>query len=120
MRRLCNERLVIESQYQDGIYIRRGCVEDRPTNEETGYLIKFTRLLAAYKPAKPLRVPTEIILQIFKISALEAKVFNSSRLNVIVRCLADRRTLGEVNSQVVPMDAAVLYRKCLGALKRLE
>jgi hypothetical protein len=88
--------------------------------KEIGPLIKFTRLLAGYKLSKPLRVPTEIILHIFKINALEAVPKNSPHLNLIMKCLADRCTLGKVRCEVVSADWAVLYSKCSRALKELE
>jgi hypothetical protein len=124
LRKLCNEDLWIYPIFSDrgarGIYILRGCYETSLVREVIGNLVKFSRLLAGYKLTEPLRVPTEIILPIFMFRVLEAEIFNSSRLKVITRCLADQRTLGEVNSTVVKMDAAVLYRKCLGVLKKLE
>ncbi len=89
-------------------------------DKETGHLVRFTRLLAGYKLGRPLRLPMEIILHIFKINALEATPTNSHHLNLIMKCLFDRRTLGRVRSEVMPFSLAVLYSKCARALNELE
>jgi hypothetical protein len=97
---------------------------DRPKRylyvEKIVYLIRFTRLLAGHKQHKPLRVPQELILQIFKLSTLETRLVNSPRLNLILNCISDRRTLGRVQSEVIPVDWAILYAKCSQALMELE
>ncbi len=95
-------------------------LESRLSLKEIMYLVKFTRLLAGYKLSRPLRVPMEIILQIFGLNALETGAVSSLRLNLIMKCLADRCTLGRVRSEVVEVNWAVFYAKCLQALRVLE
>jgi hypothetical protein len=88
------------------------------TREATS-LVTFTRLLSALKISQKSPFPAEIITQILSYSFAQSPLWNKEQLDIIIRCLRDRRTIGSVYSEVVKLDKNVLYVKCTRALARL-
>ena len=82
-------------------------------------LIKNTRALVGCKPKKKAVLPAEIILIILKYSIVELGAISSSRLNLIMKCLLDRRTVGLVYTEQFKLSVPILYTRCARALKRL-
>ena len=88
--------------------------------KETRDLLKTTRILSAIKRSQTQKLPTEVIEQILTCSIAQNSMWIKDQLDVIIKCLRDRRTLGKVHSDVVDLDKNVLFVRCKRALAQLE
>ena len=88
-------------------------------NSEAREILVYSRILSAFQAKRTLRLPLEIISQIFIYSVAQNPLWIKGQLDVIFRCLRDRRTLGKIRSEVVEFDKNVLFVKCKRALTRI-
>ncbi len=91
----------------------------RQVTNEAIKLLSLTRILAAFKRVRSHRLPLEIISYCLTYSVVQSPLWIKEQLDVIIRCLRDRKTLGLVCSQVVPFDKNALFVRCKRALKQL-
>ena len=95
--------------------IRRDESQWNRVTTEAGKILLHSRILSAIRRA-PLRLPLEIISYILVYSVAQSSLWIKEQLDVIFRCLRDRRTLRKVRSEVVKFDKNVLFVRCKRAL----
>ena len=91
----------------------------KQVNSEAADILLCSRILASFRHSKSTRLPIEIISSIFTYSMAQSPLWIKEKLDVIVRCLRDRRTIGMIRSEAVRFDKNVLFVKCKRALARV-
>ena len=91
----------------------------KQVNSEAVDILSYSRILASFRHSKSTRLPIEIISSIFTYSTAQSPLWIKEQLDVIFRCLRDRRTIGMVRSEVILFDKNVLFVKCKRALARV-
>ena len=92
----------------------------KQVNEEGRELIFGSRILSASNFSQAPRLPVELIAKILMYSVAQSPLWIKKQLDLIIRCLRDRRTIGMIRSDVVEFDKNVLFVKCKRALAKLE
>lgn len=86
-------------------------------------LVRYSRILLCQMPSQgrqKFRIPNELILSIFKVAAVgESKYWSGRKLQKVVKCLTDRRTLGMLHDQEMEFEYSSLYYLCCRALDKL-
>ena len=100
-------------------WLRETEIWDQLTQDASN-LLKCTRLLSSFRFKVGARLPVELVERILTSDMLESNLWFDEKLKTIIRCLKNRETIGLVHSEVVELDANVLYVKCARALDRIK
>ena len=96
------------------------CYEDYiEEKKRISTFLQASRLLAGFRKTKNTTLPNEVICIIVAFTLGSSSVC-PDRIQTITTCLLDRRTLGQVQSEVVNFDMNVLYVRCKRALEQLD